>query len=374
MYNTPMTLKVRTIKPEEAAILDQWQRADNVVGYRRARVLRLSAKSWSCADIAEALGLHVHTVRDTIKTFNQGGVAALAPQPRSGGPVRSKRYTPEMAETVERLVRQGPPDQQNRTSWTLHSLAKSLADRFEPLSQVSHEAIRRLLAQREIVYRQAKSWITSPDPLYELRKGQRERLLALARSCADGVAVWLDESWFIRWPYSYRAWNPAAEPLRVPQRWDEDVDKTALFAALDDESQESFLHWAEGQPNSQVMISFLEKLMAHWTEQGKRFIVLFWDKASWHTSYMVKDWIREYNRRAKKQGLTRLIICQHPTRSPWLMPLEAIFGWIKHHVLGGRLFDTVAELQLAVERYFRQRVAAAKERHDRAWRKALSPT
>lgn len=85
MYNTPMTIKVRTIKPEEAEILDQWHRADNVVGYRRARILRLSAKSWSCAEIAEALGLHVHSVRDTIKTFNRGGVAAITPQPRSGG-------------------------------------------------------------------------------------------------------------------------------------------------------------------------------------------------------------------------------------------------------------------------------------------------
>lgn len=38
-----MTLYVRKITPEESAVLDKWQRADNVVGYRRARIVRLSA-------------------------------------------------------------------------------------------------------------------------------------------------------------------------------------------------------------------------------------------------------------------------------------------------------------------------------------------
>jgi hypothetical protein len=57
------------------------------------------------------------------------------------------------------------------------------------------------------------------------------------------------------------------------------------------------------------------------------------------------------------------------------MPLEPIFGWTKHQVLGGRLFQTIAQLQAAVERYFHQRIAQAKERRDRAWFKAqLMPT
>jgi hypothetical protein len=49
------------------------------------------------------------------------------------------------------------------------------------------------------------------------------------------------------------------------------------------------------------------------------------------------------------------------------MPLESIFGWIKHQVLGDRLFNAVAELQAAVERCFRRRVAEARLRRDKAW-------
>ena len=237
---------------------------------------------------------------------------------------------------------------------------------------MSHEAIRRLFGGRDILYRRAKQWLTSPDPLYALRKRQRDRLLALARTNPDGAAVWLDESWFVRWPYQFWAWAKRKAPLRVPQRWNEDVERTALFAALDDETQESFLRWADGQPNSERMVPYLEALMAHWTKKGKRFIVLFWDRAPWHTSKRVRRWIRAYNRRAKEQGLTRLIPFWLPSRSPWLMPLEAVFGAVKHRVLGDRTFDSLAELRLAVERAFMNRVAQAKKRRDCRWAKALA--
>ena len=80
-----MTIKIRTITSEESQVLVHWQRADNVVGYRRARILRLAQANWQCADIASVLGVHVDTVRQTIARFNEGGVPAIAPQPRSGG-------------------------------------------------------------------------------------------------------------------------------------------------------------------------------------------------------------------------------------------------------------------------------------------------
>jgi hypothetical protein len=158
-----------------------------------------------------------------------------------------------MAET---LVRQGPPSEQERDTWTLHGLAEAIAAHFEHIATLSHETVRRLLDQREIIYRQAKEWLNSPDRLYALRKSQRDRLLAMARAAPDGAAIWLDQSWFVRWPYRFWAWNPKNEPLRVAKRWNEEVDTTALYAALDDETQEAFLHWAEGQPNSEETFDF----------------------------------------------------------------------------------------------------------------------
>jgi transposase len=358
-----MTIKVRSITDEESEILDGWQRGDDIIRYRRARILRLSDADWRCSAIAEVLALHVETVRWVIKAFNKGGIEAITPQPRSGG--RPPGYTQEVADVAMELVRQEPPDQEGRATWTLHGLARAIAARFENIDTMSHEAVRRLLKLRDIAYYQAKHWLTSPDPNYERCKRRRDRLLAMARAAPDGTAFWLDQSWFSRWPYRFRAWAAKDAQLRVAQRWSEKVDTTALYAALDDESQEAFLRWATGQPDSEETVRFLEELMAHCFQSGLRFIVLIWDKASWHTSRRTRAWIRAYNRRAKEKARTRLIVCQLPTRSPWLMPLEPIFGWTKHQVLGGRLFQTVAELQAAVELYFHQRVTQAKERHSR---------
>ena len=54
------------------------------------------------------------------------------------------------------------------------------------------------------------------------------------------------------------------------------------------------------------------------------------------------------------------------------MPLEAVFGAVKHRVLGDRSFDTLADLRLAVERAFCHRVAKAKTRRDCRWARALA--
>ena len=85
-YHGPtMTIRIRTITTEESTTLDKWQRRDNVVGYRRARILRLAEQNWQSESIADVLGVHVETVRQVIKDFTKGGIDAIAPRPRSGG-------------------------------------------------------------------------------------------------------------------------------------------------------------------------------------------------------------------------------------------------------------------------------------------------
>ncbi len=184
-----------------------------------------------------------------------------------------------MVDVAQTLIRQGPPEE-GRATWTLHRLAEAIAARVESLSAISHESVRRLLRRCGVEWRRAKEWLTSPDPRYAVRKAQRDRLLAWARAAPEGAAVWLDQSWFVRWPYRFWAWAAADDPPRVAQRWSEPVDRVALYAALDDATQQPFLRWAEGQPNSEGTVSFLEQLMTYWQARGKRFIVLFWDKAA----------------------------------------------------------------------------------------------
>jgi hypothetical protein len=61
----------------------------------------------------------------------------------------------------------------------------------------------------------------------------------------------------------------------------------------------------------------------------------------------------------------------HGIGSPWLMPLEAVFGSVKHRVLGARSFATLAELRVAVEQAFHARFQG-KKRRDCRWTRALA--
>lgn len=110
-----MAIRVRSITAEESDILDRWERGDNIVCYRRARILRLSEAGWRCPAIAEVLALHVETVRWTIKTFNRGGIEAITPQPRSGG--RPPGYSPEVADIAADLARQYQEMQDAYDAW-----------------------------------------------------------------------------------------------------------------------------------------------------------------------------------------------------------------------------------------------------------------
>jgi len=82
------------------------------------------------------------------------------------------------------------------------------------------------------------------------------------------------------------------------------------------------LRFVVGRPVSAVTTVFLAWLLAYFAGQGKRALFLIWDNASWHISYEVRDWVKAHNRRVKKQGGCRLIICRLPSKSPWLNPIE----------------------------------------------------
>ncbi len=122
-----MAIRVRPITQEEHETLERWQRSDDVVRYRRARILFLSEAGWKCPAIAAALGLHIETVRDVIQAFNEGGIEAITPQPRSEG--RPPRYPPEVAEAAQDLVSGNLPQKKGERAgpWTVSRRRLSIA-------------------------------------------------------------------------------------------------------------------------------------------------------------------------------------------------------------------------------------------------------
>ena len=73
---------------------------------------------------------------------------------------------------------------------------------------------------------------------------------------------------------------------------------------------------------SQVTCDSLAWVAERLAQDGKQALLRIWDNASWHLSTIVRQWLKAHHQRVKREGGCRLIVCQLPSKSPWLNPIE----------------------------------------------------
>jgi hypothetical protein len=174
-----------------------------------------------------------------------------------------------------------------------------------------------------------------------------------------------DETWWSRVAQpALHAWTLAQRPLRLIEQTvpsaDPDPKALACYGLLVQErttqgvSQEHvWLRFVAARPVSAVTVEFLTWGCTKLAAGGKTALVLVWDKASWHRSQAVRQWLRDHNQRVKRagQGL-RIVTCPLPVKSPWLNPLEAHWVHGKRAVVEPTRLLTAAELVERVNAYF----------------------
>jgi hypothetical protein len=151
-------------------------------------------------------------------------------------------------------------------------------------------------------------------------------LIRLAQTHADWVLGFQDECWWSRLAQpDLHAWT-ADQPLRLQElavrRDDTDPKALACYGLLRGDTGGMLLRFVDGRPVSQVPEDFLAWVCRELAQEGKKALLLVWDNASWHISVRVRVWIQEHNRRAKQEGGVRILVCQLPSKSPWLNPIE----------------------------------------------------
>jgi len=103
---------------------------------------------------------------------------------------------------------------------------------------------------------------------------------------------------------------------------DPETKALACYGLWLPERERMLLRFVAGRPVSPVTCAFLAWAAQQMTAEGMRVLVVIWDNAAWHVSHEVRGWIREHNRRVKRDGGCRLLICRLPSKSPWLNPIE----------------------------------------------------
>ncbi len=277
-------LYVRSLSETERAELEQGLRSKDAFTLRRCQILLASAKGTKPRDIATYVGCSVQTVRNTIHAFEQQGLACLqaeSSRPKTVKPI----FDGTKREQLRQLLHANPRQfGKSRSTWTLDLLAQVCWEKGITLKQVSRTTIEEALQAMNITWSRAKAWIVSPDPQYELKKRQRDRLLALSEQHSDWVLGFLDEVWWSRLhdPMMH-SWAQAGNPLQLLEKSadkaETDPKAIACYGVYLRSQAQVLLRFVEQRPVSEITCQFLEWMVEQVGAMGKRVMPLIWDNA-----------------------------------------------------------------------------------------------
>jgi transposase len=142
----------------------------------------LSAQKMPVAKIAEVTFTSEDRVRDVIHNFNADGFDSLYPK-YAGGRPRTFNL-PERRE-IKKIAKSKPSEHGLPFStWSLSKLADFLVAEGV-VDDISHEGLRVLLRDEGVSFQRIKTWKTSKDPEYQVKKARVEHLYAIA----DGEVI-----------------------------------------------------------------------------------------------------------------------------------------------------------------------------------------
>src|SRR5215207_1997218 len=138
-------LFVRELSDPERQTLQVGLRSSDGFTVRRCHILLASARGDTTTVIAQAVGCRPHTA--------------------------AKLFDAERSARLKALLHQSPRQfGKARSTWTLALAAEVCAEHGITAERVSLETIRDALKRLGVGWRRAKTWITSPDPQYALKK------------------------------------------------------------------------------------------------------------------------------------------------------------------------------------------------------------
>jgi transposase len=163
-------LFVRELSDPDRHALQAGLRSSDGFTVRRCHILLASARGDTTTVIAQAVGCSPQAVRNVLRAFETRGLAVVAMQSRRPH-TAAKVFDAQCSERLKALLHQSPRQLgKARSTWTLALAAEVCAEHGITAERVSLETIRDALKRLGVGWRRAKTWITSPDPQYALKK------------------------------------------------------------------------------------------------------------------------------------------------------------------------------------------------------------
>jgi transposase len=350
-------LRVREIDDDEGRRLVRIIRrgSGSVVTWRRAQMVLLSAQGMDVAAIAKVAFTSEDRVRDVIRNFSADGFSSLYPRYKGGRP---PKFTLPQRREIKKIAMSRPAEHDLPFStWSLSKLAEFLVAEGV-VDDISHEGLRALLREEGVSFQRLKTWKTSKDPDYAVKKARIEHLYAIA----DGEVVpevgepevifCVDEFGPLNLqPWPGRQWTAVSgkgkEPGRGPRRrmratYTRTAGVRHLFAAYELGEDKLFGHIKPRKTRGRFL-EFCRYLRSLYPPETR--IAIICDNFSPHLT-TAKD-----RRVGAWAAASNVEIAYTPTNSSWLNRVEAQFTALRYFALDGTDHPSHKQQASMIRRY-----------------------
>ncbi len=350
-------LRVREIDDDEGRRLVRIVRrgTGSVVTWRRAQMVLLSAQGMAVTAIARVAFTSEDRVRDVIGNFNADGFNSLYPKYRGG---HAPKFTLGQRREIKKIAKSKPAEHDLPFStWSLAKLADFLVAEGV-VDDISHEGLRQLLHQEGVSFQRLKTWKTSTDPDYVVKKARVEHLYAIAdREVIPDpgepeVIFCVDEFGPLNLqPRPGRQWAAVSgkgkEPGREPRRrlratYTRTAGVRHLFAAYDLGEDKMYGHVKPRKTRARFL-EFCRYLRSLYPADVR--IAIICDNFSPHLT-TAKD-----RRVSTWAAANNVEIAYTPTNSSWLNRIEAQFTALRYFALDGTDHASHKEQASMIRRY-----------------------
>jgi transposase len=296
---------------------------------KRARMVLLAADGIPNAQIARAVGVSRPTVIGWRDRYQQGGVAALDDEPRSGRPP----LIDEADVVVATLANDGrPPGRLGITHWSARFLAAELG--------ISFASVARIWRKWKIQPHRIETFKFSTDP--ELEAKIRDVVGLYLAPPQNAVVVSVDEK------SQVQALDRTAPmlPLRpgLAARRTHDYVRhgtTTLFAALEIATGKVTADACYPRHRHQEFLRFMKKVAAAYPGADLHVVL---DNYGTHKHPEIRTWLA----RPENQRITLHFT---PTGCSWLNMVEIFFGIITRQAIRRGTFTSVEALTTAIGQF-----------------------
>jgi transposase len=332
--------------PDIVALLDRLY-GGRLSDRNRSMVVLASSRGLHCGTVRDFLGIDMKTYRKYLRTFENGGHAALfARQTKS-----TRKFDNEAVKQAVFGLLHEPPSNYgiNRTTWIMPDLSRVLRETGQPASP---DVIRAITTAAGYRWRKARKVLTSTDPKYREKVHHIQSILAELQENEAFFSI--DEYG----PFAIRAQGGRAlvgpgEMPYVPQ-YQKSKGCLIMTAALE-LSKNQISYFYSPRKDTGEMLRMFTKLVREYGHKSR--IYLSWDAASWHMSKMLYTHVAKHNDAVTKGDVAGPLVdlAPLPAGAQFLNVIESVFSGMARAVIANSNYGSVDEARAAIERYIQER-------------------